>query len=139
MHTRLERLVLGDPLPAERFARPEGIAFVAPGGRARQVSLEEAAAEAPFTVYYLPELPDGMWRLHVHASRRPHASVWLVYHRADGRGSISIGQSAEDTGACDGERLLAFEREGTNVVLQSDSLELEELRSLRDALEPFNA
>lgn len=138
-HTRVDELALGESLPDERFARPEGVAFEAPGGHARHVSLEEAAAEAPFTLFYLPELPEGAWRLDVRTSRRPHPSVWLLYHRSDGRGAISIGQSGEDTGAYDGEQMLAFERDGTHVVLQSDSLRLDALRELGDRLEPVRA
>ena len=99
------------------------------------------------------------------ARRRPPipANVWLVYHRADGRGALSLAQRPAGEGGfgwagygppeldeverdsvrytvcrADPERgsenSLAFEREGTAIQLQSQELELETLLGLAGSL-----
>jgi outer membrane lipoprotein-sorting protein len=104
--TELTELVLDEELPGGTFAfvPPPGVEVLPPEPhRHRQYTLEEAAGAAPFPVLYVPELPDGDWRLHVHFSEprtRPPvpASVSLVYHRADGRGALIVAERAVGEG-----------------------------------------
>ncbi len=98
--TELEEIALNEELPADTFV------FVPPAGeqvlppettRWRSYTLEEAAAEAPFPVFFIRELPEGDWRLRVnyHAPRRrppAPALVWLIYTRSDARASIVLAQ-----------------------------------------------
>jgi DNA invertase Pin-like site-specific DNA recombinase len=101
--TELTELVLDEALPEDTFV------FVPPPGEevlppesAREWAkymLEEAAAEAPFTVFYVPDLPEGHWRLQVHyhaAPRRPPgaSTLSLLYSRSDGRQSLALGEQA---------------------------------------------
>jgi outer membrane lipoprotein-sorting protein len=95
--TELEEIVLDEAFPAETFV------FVSPPGeevrppesvRHRAYTLEEAAVAAPFVAFFVPELPEGDWRLRVHfseARRRPPtaAHLGLIYTRADGRAASS--------------------------------------------------
>jgi outer membrane lipoprotein-sorting protein len=104
--TELEEIVLDEAFPAETFV------FVSPPGeevrppesaRHRVHTLEEAAVAAPFIAFFVPELPEGDWRLRVHfseARRRPPtaAHLGLIYTRADGRGSIVFSQRAAGEG-----------------------------------------
>ncbi|MCW2977622.1 MAG: hypothetical protein JWM06_2903 [Actinomycetia bacterium] len=98
--SELEDIVFDEAFPEGTFV------FVPPAGeevrppevpRQRAYSLEEAAGLAGFRIFDIPELPEGQWRLHVHLSparERPPipANVALFYSRADGRGSIIVGQ-----------------------------------------------
>lgn len=101
--TELTELVLDEAFPEETFVfvPPPGEEVLPPESsrQRRQYTLEEAAAEAPFTVFYVPELPEGHWRLMVryHAARqRPPAgaNVGLIYSRSDGRESLVLMQQA---------------------------------------------
>jgi hypothetical protein len=125
--SELEEVVFDEVFPAETFV------FVAPPGEEirppdvpsqRAYSLEEAAALAGFHVFEIPELPEGQWRLHVHYSpprERPPipANVALMYHRADGRGSLIVSQHKTGEGGFgwpgihpDGPPLEEVEHEG---------------------------
>jgi outer membrane lipoprotein-sorting protein len=98
--SELEAIVLNEEFPDDTFV------FVPPPGeevlppettQRRHYTLEEAAAEAPFPVFLIPELPEGDWRLLVnyHAPRRRPlmpAHVWLIYTRPDARATISLAQ-----------------------------------------------
>lgn len=156
------------------FEPPPGVEVLPPeAGRHRSYSLEEAAEAAPFTVFFIPELPDGDWRLRVNyseARRRPPVpvNVWLIYHRADGRGALSLAQRPAGEGGfgwpgyappqlehlerdgvrysvcrADPERgsqnAVAFERDGTAIQLQSQELDLDTLLMLAASLEPVRA
>jgi len=80
------------PPPGEEVQSPEV-------GRARLQSLEEAAAAVDFPVFAIPVLPEGGWRMSVHArDRRTRPPVppfvTLLYHRDDGRETIVVSQRA---------------------------------------------
>lgn len=98
--TVLEELVLDEDFPAGTFVfvPPPGEEVLPPERPSRRgYTLEEAAAEASFPVFFIPELPEGDWRLRVtfHAPRRRPAMsghVFLVYTRPDARASISLAQ-----------------------------------------------
>lgn len=84
-------LVFDEELPAATFVfePPPGVEIRGPDlGLHEPVTIEEAARRASFPVFYLPELPDGRWELHVTyvaPRERPPLteSVHLAYHRAD--------------------------------------------------------
>jgi outer membrane lipoprotein-sorting protein len=86
------------------FDPPPGVEVVPPEtGWHKRYTLEEAAQASPFPVFFIPELPEGDWRLRVNytaARRRPPVpvNVWLIYHRADGRCAISLAQRAAGEG-----------------------------------------
>ena len=147
---RFDDLVLGELLADDLFTRPAGIDFDPAGERTGPTTLEEAVAEAPFPVFYVPDLPDGVWRLHLHCSRRPRFSVGLMYHRSDGRESFSLMQSEESVFEPEGEhverdgtiyvigeRCIAFERDRTKLMLQSDSLDGDALLDVAASLRRF--
>jgi outer membrane lipoprotein-sorting protein len=102
--TELTELALDEAFPDGTFVLtpPAGIELLPPEPFERvHCTLEEAAAEAPFRVFSIPELPEGNWRLdvHYHAARRrpvtpPH--VALFYHRGDGRGNLIVSQRQAD-------------------------------------------
>jgi outer membrane lipoprotein-sorting protein len=101
--TELTELVLDEAFPEETFVfvPPPGEEVLPPESlqQRRQYTLEEAAAEAPFTVFYVPELPEGHWRrmIRFHGARRrppPGANVGLIYSRPDGRESLILMQQA---------------------------------------------
>jgi outer membrane lipoprotein-sorting protein len=101
--TELTELVLDEMFPEDTFVfvPPPGEEVLPPetAQQRRQYTLEEAAAEAPFTVFYVPELPEGNWRMQVHylpAQRRPpgEAGLGLIYSRADGRGALALIERA---------------------------------------------
>jgi outer membrane lipoprotein-sorting protein len=104
--TELTEIALDENFPADTFVftPPPGIEVLPPEPHShRHYSLEEAAEAAPFTVFYVPELPEGDWRLYVRFSAprtRPPlpAHVSLVYHRADGRGALVVAQRAPGEG-----------------------------------------
>ncbi len=174
--TDLEEIALDEELPEDTFVfvPPPGVEVLPPETmRDRRYTLEEAAEAAPFPVFFLPELPEGDWRLHVNyskARRRPPmpVNVWLIYHRADGRGALSlaqrpVGESAFGwTGygppefeevARDGvsyticqadpelgsQYSVAFDLERTAIQLQSQELDVETLLGLAASLKPVNA
>ena len=136
---RFDDLALGEPLDDGLFTRPPDVEFEAPGGHAAEVTLEQAAAEAPFAVFFVPDLPEGIWRLRAHRMRRPTYNLWLVYHRSDGRESFSLGQSTEllFEPADDDEHAVAFERDGTKILLQSDTLDRHALLDIAASLRRF--
>jgi outer membrane lipoprotein-sorting protein len=136
---RFEELSLGEQLADDLFTRPTGVDFGPAGGHAAPSTLDNAAAEAPFPVFYVPELPEGVWRLQVHRIRRPKFTVWLMYHRADGRDVLTIGQSQDADLPADGEGTLAVERNGTKLLLRSETLDREKLAELAASLEPVVA
>jgi outer membrane lipoprotein-sorting protein len=98
--TELEELVLDEAFPAGTFTftPPPGVMVEPPEPfRHRSYTLEEAAQEAPFTVFFVPDLPEGNWRMSVRfspARERPPspAHLFLHYQRGDGRGSITLAQ-----------------------------------------------
>lgn len=104
--TELEELVLDEVFPPGTFVfvPPPGEEVLPPERPMRRgYTLEEAAAEASFRVFFLPELPEGTWRLHVnyHASRRrppQPGHVVLIYSRPDARAGISLAQRPADAG-----------------------------------------
>lgn len=111
--------------PGEEIRPPET-------GGGRQYSLDEVATLAGFSVFEIPELPDGQWRQHVHYSaeraRPPVAAyVALFYSRADGRQTIIVSQRKAGEGSVgwpgihpDGPALEEVERDGvTYTVLRS--------------------
>lgn len=96
-----DELVLNEPLPDDVFVfvPPPGVEVLPPetAGHRRRYTLEEAAGEAGFQVFFVSELPEGNWRLHVnfHPPRqRPpmQAQVVLMYSRGDGRGALLLAQ-----------------------------------------------
>jgi outer membrane lipoprotein-sorting protein len=125
--SELEDIVFDEVFPDGTFV------FVPPPGEEvrtpelpsqRVYSLEEAAALTGFRVFEIPQLPEGQWRLHVHYSpprERPPipANVALMYHRADGRGSLIVSQHKTGEGGFgwpgihpDGPTLEEIERDG---------------------------
>jgi outer membrane lipoprotein-sorting protein len=110
------------PPPGEEIRPPET-------GRERRYSLDEVAALAGFSVFEIPELPDGQWRQHVHYSagrERPPipASVGLFYSRADGRQTIAANQRRAGEGSFgwagvypDGPPIEQHERDGVEYSL----------------------
>jgi outer membrane lipoprotein-sorting protein len=174
--TELSEIAFDEVFPPETFVfkPPPGVEVLPPEtGRHKRYTLEEAAEAAPFPVFFLPELPEGDWRLRVNytdARRRPPvpANVWLIYHRADGRGALSLAQRPAREGGFgwpgyappeleqlerDGvpytvcradpdrgsQNAVAFERDGTAIQLQSQELELETLLELAGSLERVTA
>jgi outer membrane lipoprotein-sorting protein len=99
-HSDLEEIVLNEAFPDETFVfvPPPGEEVLPPEtSRRRHYTLEEATAEAPFPVFFIPELPEGDWRLRVNyhpPRRRPPmpAHAWLIYTRPDARATISLAQ-----------------------------------------------
>ena len=169
--TELKEIAFDEAFPPETFVfqPPAGVEVVPPEtGRHKRYTLEEAAQAAPFPVFFIPELPEGDWRLRVNyteARRRPPipVNVWLIYHRADGQGAISLVQRPAGEGGfgwpgfaqpeleeierdgvsytvcrADPERgsqnALAFERDGTAIQLQSQELDFETLLELANSL-----
>lgn len=170
--TELTEASFDEAFPPETFVfePPPGVEVLPPEtGRHKRYTLEEAAAAAPFPVFFVPELPEGDWRLRVNytdARRHPPVpvNVWLIYHRADGQGALSLAQRPAGEGGFGwpgyappeleeieraGVRLhvsradpdrgsqnaLAFDREGTSIQLQSQELELERLIDLAASLQ----
>ncbi len=142
---------------------PPGEAFGPLGGPAPlDVTLDEAARRAPFTVLAPPRIPRGaeLWVRMVEASERPPAAaqVGISYHVERGGFSMSLTQAAvedaEDRGLVeDGElverdgravvwrqmgnqRQLETEHLGTHVFMMSDSMPIEALIDLMLSLEP---
>lgn len=104
--SELEQIVLDEDFPPGTFVfvPPPGEEVLSPEpARRRRYTLGEAAADAPFPVFLVPELPDGDWRLHVnyHAPRRrppTQAHVVLLYTRADARATILLAQRPAGAG-----------------------------------------
>lgn len=98
--TELEQIVLDEVFPEGTFVfvPPPGEDVLPPETTSRRgYTLEDAAAEASFPVFFIPELPEGDWRLRVnyHAPRRrppQPGHVFLIYTRPDARASISLAQ-----------------------------------------------
>jgi outer membrane lipoprotein-sorting protein len=174
--TELTEVALDERFPEDTFVftPPPGVEVLPPEpARHRQYTLEEAAKAAPFPVFYIPELPEGDWRLHVNYSEartRPPmpAHVWLIYHRADGLGTLSLAQRPEGEGGfgwagygppeletverdgvsltivrSDPERgsqnTVALQQDETAIQLQSQELDVDTLIRLAVSLEPVIA
>jgi hypothetical protein len=142
---------------------PPGEAFRPPRGQVPvDVTLDEAARRAPFTVLAPPRIPRGaqVWITMVEASERPPAAaqVGISYHVERGGFSLNLTQAAiddaDDRGLVgDGELVerdgravrwrrmgnqvqLETEHLGTHVLLTSDSMPIEALIDLMLSLEP---
>ena len=121
-------------------------AFAGDGERPRELhpelTLEEAAERAPFAVFAVTELPGGEWRLRIHYNEgfrdRP-AEVHLLYHRADGRGSLVLAERAAGTagrlGHGDRQARFEVERDGTSITFSSETLTEPRLAELAGRLE----
>jgi hypothetical protein len=131
-------------IPDERFVlalRP-GETVRSPRELHAELTLEEAAARASFTVFAVDELPEGRWRLHVHyhAGFREEPDVLhLGYHRADGRGAVTLNERSAGASAgwsrVAGSAHIEVEREGTSITLSSETLDETGLRELAGRLE----
>jgi outer membrane lipoprotein-sorting protein len=142
------------PPPGEEILDPEA-AF--PHGQ--EMTIEEAARLADFTVLIPRRIPEGA-ELRVHyspgwARNDQPPMVWLNYWFESARHSLAFGQSGDDRHLLSslsweqlehdgqelrvsdqhGQRLLALERAGTYVVVQSD-LDRETLIEIALSLEP---
>jgi hypothetical protein len=146
------------------FRPPAGerVRQVGPALRMRVVSIDEAQREASFTVW-IPRGLDPGWQLRAHlmpADDRPSTpeAVFIHYFRDDASHQFSINERAageQDEFAGDweelersGERLLVasepqtrarVEREGTEITIHSQDLELERLFELVDLLVPASS
>jgi hypothetical protein len=161
----------------ESFA-PETFVFVPPPGevvrgvrasRHRRLTIEEAVAVAPFTVF-VPRAIGPRWQMTVHfgpGDDRPAspASVAIHYWRADASHQLNITQTAReardpyegfdwDDFVRNGNRLrtwkaerdggemparVQLERDGTRITITSNDLELDRLIELADMLVPAPA
>lgn len=100
----LEQLVFDEEFPPETFVfhPPPGEEIHGPDiGLHEPMTIEEAAERASFAVFYVPELPDGRWDLHVMYSptrKRPpmKESVHLAYHRADATHHLMITERSAE-------------------------------------------
>jgi hypothetical protein len=134
--------VFDEPIPDERFVLevPDGVEARSPRDLHPQVTLEEAAELAGFAVFAISELPEGNWRHSVHFHRPPRAedeSLHLSFHRADGRGWISVDQKpASNTSwvRSEGQQTVEIDREGTRITISSESYDEDELQRLADNL-----
>jgi hypothetical protein len=146
--TRFDLSELVDPvwdaeIPDEVFtlAPPPGEPVRSPRDLHRQVTLDDAVHLASFAVFAISELPDGHWRSHVHynaAGRRHRDSLHITYHRADGRGFITVSQHPEQAdhwARGEGHAQVQVEREGTHIAISSETYVEDELRALADKLE----
>jgi hypothetical protein len=135
--------VFDAPIPDEVFVleRAEGVEARSPRDLHPQVSLEEAAELAPFAVFAISELPEGNWRHNVHYHRAPRTedqAVHITYHRADGRGFITLGQTSlenETWARAHGQESVEVERDGTRITLSSETYDEAELRRLAENVE----
>jgi outer membrane lipoprotein-sorting protein len=161
----VEEVAFDETFAPETFTLdlPPGEAFHPIGGQtALELTLDEAARRAPFTVLAPPRIPRGaeLWVSMVEASERPPLAtqVHIAYHVERGGFSMSLTQAAvedaEDRGLVeDGElverdgravvwrqmgnqRQLETEHLGTHVVMMSDSIPIEALIDLMLSLEP---
>jgi len=142
---------------------PPGEAFQPPRGQVPvDVTLDEAARRAPFTVLAPPRIPRGaqVWITMVEASERPPtaAHVGISYHverggfslnltqaavdEADDRGLVGDGELVERDGRAvrwrqmGNQRQLETEHLGTHVFAMSDSMPVAALIDLMLSLEP---
>jgi hypothetical protein len=140
--SRLLDAVFDEPIPDETFLLevPDGIEASSPRDRHPEVTLEEAAELARFAVFAIAELPEGNWRHSVHFHRPPRPedeSLHLSYHRADGRGWISVDQKpASNTtwARSQGQQTVEVDREGTRITISSETYDEDELQGLADNL-----
>jgi hypothetical protein len=132
--------VFDEPIPDDVFVLevPDGVEPRSPRDWHPQVTLEEAAKLAPFAVFAIAELPEGNWRHSVHCHRPPRAegqAIHVNYHRADGRGFITLAQTSLDNEtwarALDQESV-QVERDGTRITVSSDAYDEAELRRLAE-------
>lgn len=134
--------VFDEPIADEVFVLelPEGAQARSPRDMHPEVTLEEAAELAPFTVFAISELPEGNWRHNVHYHRPPRSAddaVHVTYHRADGRGFIVVAQGSLDNqtwARAHGQETVEVERDGTRITISSESYDEGELRRLADNL-----
>jgi len=157
---------------------PETFVFVPPAGelvrgvrasRHRRLTIEEAVAAAPFTVFAPRGIGSG-WRMTVHffpGEERPAspASVAIHYWRDDASHQLNITQMALEardpfegfhweyldrggerwrtwTAERDGDAMAArvqLERDGTRITITSNDLDLDRLIKLADMLVPAPA
>ena len=161
----LGEIAFDEDFPSETFVfvPPSGVEVRSPEDAHRRYTLEEAIAEAPFTVFLLGEAPAGFGDPHV--SYHDHRSfggplLALFYHRTR-RGSLILTQTSAGrklgwpgvepkldeverdgvvytTCASDPElgtpAAVGVERDGTAVRLQSDVLGIDELLELASGL-----
>jgi outer membrane lipoprotein-sorting protein len=121
--SQFDELVFDEKLGRETFVftPPSGVEIRAPDiGVHEAVTIEEAARRASFPVFYIPELPEGRWDLHVmYAAPRElpplEESVHLAYHRADATHHVMVTERA------------ATEREPAWVRYARAGLQVEEL------------
>jgi hypothetical protein len=162
--SEVTEIAFDEEFPPETFVftLPEGEAFRPLFDRPAHVTLEAAAARAPFVVLTPASVPDD-WQLHVmlsEGSDRPPMppSVHLHYHSRDASHQLHIEQTAtEATGTHDwlewadeGSVRIAGPREttgtmptyvqvdrgGTRATLSSSDLELAALMTLAQSLHP---
>lgn len=107
--SQFEELVFDEELPPETFVfePPAGEEIRSPDiGLHEPMTIEEAAQRASFPIFYLPELPEGRWDLHVmyaQARQRPpvRESVHLAYHRSDATHHLMVTQRPAEAGEPD--------------------------------------
>lgn len=127
--TELAEVAFDEDFPSGTFVfvPPSGEEVQSPEvGRARVQSLEEAAAAVDFPIFAIPALPEGGWRMSVHARERRGRPpvppfVTLLYHRDDGRESIVVSQrpAGDDRTSWPGlePKLEEIERDGVRYTL----------------------
>jgi hypothetical protein len=161
----VEEVAFDEDFAPETFTLdlPPGEAFHPAGERAAvDVTLDEAARRAPFTVLAPPRIPMGadIWVSMVEASERPPiaAQVLIAYHVERGgyslnmtqaavgdaelRGLVGDGELVERDGRAvrwrqmGNQRQVEAEHLGTHVLVISDSMPAEALIDLMLSLEP---
>jgi hypothetical protein len=130
-------------IPDGRFVlvAPAGETVRSPRELHAELTLEEAAACASFAVFAIDELPEGRWRLHVqyHAAFREQPdALHLTYHRADGRGAVTMNERSAGGSSwwsrVAGSAHVEIEREGTLISLSSETIDDAGLRELAGRL-----
>jgi outer membrane lipoprotein-sorting protein len=121
--SEFEELVFDEELSTETFVfePPPGVEIRGPDAHFPEVvSLEEAARRASFPLFFVPELPEGRWDLHVtYIAPRTQPplteSAHLAYHRADATHHVMVTLRP------------ASELESEPVPYSDDGLEVEEV------------
>jgi outer membrane lipoprotein-sorting protein len=140
--SHLRDVVFDEPIPDEVFVleAPDGVEARSPRDLHPQVTLEEAAELAGFAVFAISELPEGNWRHSVHFHRPARAgdqSLHLSYHRADGRGWISVDQKPASNTTwvrSEGQQTVEVDRDDTRITISSETYDEDELQRLADNL-----
>ena len=166
--TELVEIAFDEAFPEDRFVLelPAGETFAAPGADRpfRHITIEEAVARAGFSLWVLPRMPEGQWRMlvvHVEPRERPPIPemAHITYMREDAQHSLRLSESAASAWAADQEletierngnryRLLRgepgrlgppttlfFERGATSIQLSSPDLPLDTLLDLAESLQ----